>query len=310
VTFGNVIDVVEEDTEVHPFAIVSETKEEPPLPPEPLPVNVAAPKKKTKKNRPSAGMKDDSGVVTFGLQEDADRWEPIAHVCIAKHSLRGTAQWYWIGLLKNLELRAIHMQLRAKVTTILSNANALNEDLMEDEEKQLEEEAQALRKAGKSEDWISRQTSLMRSGSQYSTYEDNATEIIQSMRCLQTLEELIKRPWVIHGLLRKYFVTTDELMQWASCPFDEFAEQYISDRDVAMQINDPAERRVELCKATLKGVARFELLCHILNDRINANDTLLFKVLVLCLQVLTTFGQYVWSHESNPLSQAMDRDRG
>ena len=41
---------------------------------------------------------------------------------------------YWIGLTNNLRFRSVYMELQSKIATVVSYADALNKDLMEDME--------------------------------------------------------------------------------------------------------------------------------------------------------------------------------
>jgi hypothetical protein len=231
------------------------------------------------------------------LNTKGEVWEPMRRQDVHKYTVTGTIRWYWIGLTYNMKLRSVYMQLRAKVATLRTMAAALNEDLMEDEEAKLEENREQLHAMGCGAE-IGSMT--LASTCFAKTIEKEAgnddVEIILSEKCLTKLERLLKLEWTIHGIFKVYRLTTDQVLQMASCPLDEFMEHYITDRNDALSRKISSEKRIELTKATLKGVAEFEILCDDLRDRITANDQLFFKLFLMLINIFTCVGQYCYDY--------------
>merc|ERR1711879_231273 len=93
---------------------------------------------------------------------------------------------------------------------------------------------------------------------------------------------------------------TCEMLQMASCPLDVYLDNYITARDRALSEKDPAIKRYALMKVATKAAVGFEVLCNDLKLRIHANDELLFKGLLLFVNLLTCLGQYVYNDFINP----------
>merc|ERR1712139_35429 len=85
-------------------------------------------------------------------------------------------------------------------------------------------------------------------------------------------------------------------LQMASCPLRDFMYEYIKDRDDALAREDDDERHRAVVDAALKAVAGTEILLASLFDRLNANDQLLFKLILMIVNIMTCIGQYAYNH--------------
>jgi len=215
-------------------------------------------------------------------------WIPLNQDDVQKRSWSGLIRFQWLGLTKNMELREIHMALRKKLYTISHEATALSIGGINKQTQRLATTATQLRSL--------RKTGVaprMRHSHHFQEQTDDDAAIALCRCTLERLESLLLRDWKLEGRLATHKFRTTELLSMARCPLDGFVEQYIADRDDALEREGDEEMRVELTKAALKGVAGMEILCASLHDRINQNDEMLFKLLLMFVNIFGLIAKYL-----------------
>lgn len=90
---------------------------------------------------------------------------------------------------------------------------------------------------------------------------------------------------------------TDVLFQMAGCPFTDAMEIYLRRRDAAFKTKNL--RRREILKVIISGTDVVDTLCGYLQSRIDANDQLLFKILLVTMNLLTVLGEYVFKNRKS-----------
>merc|ERR1712176_403867 len=122
--------------------------------------------------------------------------------------------------------------------------------------------------------------------------------IVLAIDSLKRLEVLLCKEWTGKGLLRGFKMGTDELLQMASCPLDEFMKQYSNyfhEREGFWKAGNPEERRREATKAAVRATSGVDVLVNSLLDRIHQNDQLQFKLALMVINIMTVIGEYFYS---------------
>jgi len=249
------------------------------------------------------------------------KWQWLRRQDVSQFRWKARARFYWKGLTQNTGLRTTYMRLQSKLRVLRSECDALFDDIIDDDL----EKKEAIRKhvcngiAKSSRLKLARKTlnitkskklELMRathlSGTQQlnvietiadSTIPEgyNDVEIAAAKDGLRILESLIKREFRSSA----GSVTTDQLFQMAGVPFDDFMLIYVRDRDDALEKEDSTERKRELIKALTKGVDGLECMCGYLQEAIDQNDQLLFKIVLMLVNLIGALGQFLYTDYVN-----------
>jgi len=97
-------------------------------------------------------------------------------------------------------------------------------------------------------------------------------------------------------------LTISEVAQASGCPWTEFLESYVKQRNTAVNYWTYIDGghfskgmiRKELVKAVCKGSDGMDQIFNHIVLRIQQNDGLLFQVLLLVLNGITVVGQFAW----------------
>jgi len=208
-------------------------------------------------------------------------WKWLTKDDFAKHSCKGRALFLYRGLTNNNQLRAILLRLKSRLFFLQQRANEMVDELINDESDawQKDEEAMKFR--------------TLSDGNMSGVAVD--TEMCKDT--LRALEALLQREFKDDN--GNIIARADALFQMAGCPFNEFLSIYIRDRDQALTATDRPRRHI--VKATSRAVDMVDCLCGYLQDRIDNNDQLLFKLFLLLMNAATCLGQFVYyDHISIP----------
>ena len=199
-------------------------------------------------------------------------WEPMTFKTRTRTTrILGYMRFYWIGITNNLKLKDAYIALKGQSTILSQRTSAMTAN------------AQRV---------IKLDNIRKLSGARCSLIEKELecqVDIWLAQRHLARLEHALAITWTADGL------TNSALFEMASCPLHQYMSAYIADRDDALERTDLVEKREELVKCTSRGVAGLEVLCSHLEDRIVANDQLLFKFLLMTVNLLTCLGQFLYN---------------
>jgi len=195
---------------------------------------------------------------------DATEWLELRG--LAKPSYCGRASFYWEGLTNNTKVRADFMTLRAELATLDQLSIAMSVDAYED--------------VVESDQQDTRNTLFD---------EDIRIDIQRSLNALKKLEHLVKEFHV-------------QLLA-ANCPVNSLVKTYTQDRDEVFadvhRLTDGSKIRSKLVRVLVGGISQYEILCDYYRVAIDNNDQLLFKLVLMVINMLTVLGQYIYK----------DRDR-
>jgi len=196
------------------------------------------------------------------------------------------ARFYFIGLTDNEHLRALLLRLRSRLRIISEQAESMYGDMLEDGD-ELDDTGEHGAEADERLA-VKRRVTM-------GTEADKAN-------CADTLrrfESLLKHEFthLTHYERQKnkkgLTVRTDEFFMMAGCPFDAFVEIYIRDRDIAFRASE--HKRRETLNLLLRATNMVDILCGYLQNKIDANDQLFFKLFLLVVNVVTCAAQFAYN---------------
>jgi len=200
-----------------------------------------------------------------------------------KKKKKGTFWFYKTGLTVNESLRSVTMRFHARLHHVRRHVAFLTDGLIKDTH-------DAVSSGKHVEDFIV------------------SSEIEQTLDVLRDIDDLLaldfKRDTRVDwwtGETITHYMSIGELAQIAACPWEPFIDSYVSSRHKALTCKAVARRRRELILAAANGVDGLEVLVRHLENKINANDLLLFKTTLLFLNGLSCFAQFAWSDYVMPL---------
>jgi hypothetical protein len=219
----------------------------------------------------------------------AVKWVWFQKSDLAKPSRRRRIRFYWKGLVDNSYLRAILLRMKSRLSILSRRADALVHDMVGDEE----------RMGTKSRRGVDRSFSC-------SLDDENDLDIGMAKDTLRGLEALLA-----HRFEHKSGkpVRTDELFQMAGCPFDDFLEIYIRDRNCALK-EDGRHQRRETVEVMVRAIDMIEVMCGYLESRIDANDQMLFKVFLFVVNIVSCVSQFVYEWYIMPHIEALTDNMG
>lgn len=184
--------------------------------------------------------------------------------------------------------------MKSRLSILSRRADALVHDMVEDEE----------RMGTKSRRGVDRSFSVDHFST--SVDDENDTDIGMAKDTLRGLEALLA-----HRFKHKSGkpVRTDELFQMAGCPFDDFLEIYLRDRDCALK-EDGRHTRRETVEVTVRAIDMIEVMCGYLESRIDANDQMLFKVFLFVVNIVSCVSQFVYEWYIMPHIEALTDNMG
>jgi len=233
-------------------------------------------------------------------------WEPLEKVvCLEeskKWALFGVVRFYWIGLTNNTSLKATFLEMHSKLEVLSQRGDTLSEEWCT-----LQKERMSMEYYEQFGNSNTERRKQIRHESQLLIYE--AEDLIRKLEGLLAIDSF--------GVLN---MKVYKALQMASCPLEQFLENYITRRDDALalpsfpprtfdhhlELEATKEQQMlkekQMVKAAVRSIAQMETLFTSLRVKIDSNDQLLFKVVVVVLQAATVLGQYVfekiWRHSS------------
>lgn len=173
--------------------------------------------------------------------------------------------WKVMGLFANNELRKFSMVFHARMRIIDINVKMLAKAHHKDQERALEN-----------------RTSL--------EDETQEAEMELAIDTLRDIDDLLRLDFRCDG--HKY--TFGEVAEAGSCSWEAFLESYMNNRNDALNCKTDQRRR-DLIGAAIKGTDGLELLYQQMVHRIDDNDLMVFKFLVIFVNSLTALAQFFWS---------------
>lgn len=186
--------------------------------------------------------------------------------------------WKKVGLLDNSALRAVTMRLHARMHHCNQQVVLLTQGMIKDSENAL---ATGTTFEQNTMDWEM----------------EMAHDVLRDIDDLLVLEfDLPLGQSGVSALISTGMsVSIGTLAQAAACPWDVFLESYLQGRNGALNCDNKTGKRRELVLAAAKGIDGLEQLYQHLVHRIDANDMLFFKVMLLALNGVTAAAQFTWS---------------
>lgn len=174
--------------------------------------------------------------------------------------------WKKVGLLDNSALRSVTMRLHARMHHCNQQVVLLTQGMIKDSENAL---------------------------ATGTTFEENTMDWEMEMAhdVLRDIDDLLVLKFYCGGI----DLSIGTLAQAAACPWDVFLESYLNGRNGALNCDNKTGKRRELVLAAAKGIDGLEQLYQHLVHRIDANDMLFFKVMLLALNGVTAAAQFTWS---------------
>lgn len=117
----------------------------------------------------------------------------------------------------------------------------------------------------------------------------------KSMRILMSLDSLLNSAFRCET--SKGYLRVGELMRMADAPYDTMCQAYIRNRDYVLTVEDEVARRYEMLLLLGRTVAYMKTLTDYTRSAIDRNDELVFRILVLCLNVVILITNFVYDRE-------------
>jgi len=184
---------------------------------------------------------------------------------IYRASWKDSLWWKKTGLTDNVSLRSFSMRLHARMHLLDQEVVLLTQGMIKDTENALLTE-----------------TSLQE--------QTEHAEMEMALDALKDIDTLLVLEFDCGG----HNLNIAQLAKAAGCPWDAFLEGYMHGRNRALRCTTGGKRR-ELILAAAKGADGLEQLYQQLVSKIDANELLLFKLVLIATNGITCAAQFAWS---------------
>jgi hypothetical protein len=188
-----------------------------------------------------------------------DENEWINKKILKKPNLKYKINYYWIGLINNEIHKYSYLKFRSDIEILKEKSVAMHEDLF---------------------------------------------KLIQDMERKKEIKDLKNHCidddiFNIFKEIDKILLRSHKIMWCTKAPLKEFLNSYFSTRDITCQIENNdllIEKRLDNMTSV---VMELEVISEFIRTSVDKNDQMLFKLLVILLNIATMIGQYYWTTNLN-----------